>query len=152
MKTEAFKYYTCLMDIEEKHKGEFPSNAAQTDYLVDVLPTNRIKEENVHAPVFPFFAVTQQEARDYVICWLPYFKGEEWIESDDIDFQGAPAFGWLIRVNYIELKLLEWEIEDMAASDIELFFPVMCQTVYNAINVSQMPTRIISYDPEYHAN
>ena len=152
MKTESFKYYTCLMDIEDKHKGEFPSQAAQTDYLVDVLLTNQIKEENVHAPVFPFFAVTQQEARDYVISWLPYFRGEEWIESDDIDNMGELAFGWLIRTNLIELKLIECEIENMNVHDIELFFPVMCQQVYNAINDGTIPDRIISYDPEYHAN
>ena len=145
-RTEAMMFYHCFMEIDSEHKAAFSSLSACEEHLITALPDN-VRLENTGAPVFPFFTVTQCEAREYVLNCLPYFKDEVWTE-EDVKYNGLPHIGWVIRKDRIKLELIEQEIENMDALDIDLFLPVLCKQIYQCIVRNEVPDRLISYDPE----
>ena len=145
-RTESMRYYKCFMDIDPIYRADFDSSAACKEHLITALPDN-VRIENSGSPVPSFLAVTQQEARDHVLIWLPYFKDEEWVESD-IMYLHEFYTGWVIRKDRIELQLIEEEIENMELDDMERFLPVLCNHLYECVVRNKVPDRLISYNPE----
>lgn len=143
------QYYQVFMEISESSRAQFESERAREDHLIlHGLEASEAHVRDVETPVYPFFAMSVQEAQAYVTSQLPYFQNEDW-SAEVVVVAGLDDFynGYVIRKNHIELQLLEIDIENIEQDDIDQFFPVLCNIIGKAIMTDTVPDRIILMDP-----
>ena len=95
---------------------------------------------NVLEIVDHFMTFNDAFAQFYVKIVFPFFADCQW------KWGGTDYSGWELKRDGVCLSLHETETEDMDAQDRELYFPVMCEFIYNAMTGGNNPNRRRIYD------